>query len=562
MDQDYPAHSASNPDLALERQRYGDDPLSDRETDHYRNEYITAFVDKWDSLIDWEARKESEGAFFINILRSRNKHTVLDAATGTGFHSVSLLEAGFDVTSADGSAPMLARAFENGKKRGLILKTVKADWRWLGQATRERYDAIVCLGNSFTHVHDELDRRRVLAEFYAALEPNGLLIIDQRNYDYMLDNGFKSKHKYYYCGDQVSAEPIHIEDDLVRFQYSFPDETQYTLNLHPIRKDYVRCLLREAGFERIRTYGDFQAAYDADDPDFFVHVAEKSAVPAASHINASRSSRSLAITEDYYDSDDADAFYSTIWGGEDIHLGLYDKTDDIRKAGFATVDLMASRLPDLGQGTKVIDFGAGYGGSARQLAHRSGCSVVCLNLSETQNDRNRLMTAQADLADTINVQHGNFEDVPAANDSFDVVWSQDAFLHSSNRDRVMAEAFRVLKPGGRLIFTDPMQADDCPPGVLKPIYDRLYLSSLGSIETYRRFARMVGLEEVEIIDLSSHLEKHYSRILEELCAHRDQVEESASEVYVSNMIQGLERWIEGGRAGHLTWAILHFQKPA
>ena len=561
MDQEHSAQSVSNPDLALQQQRYGDDPLSDRETDHYRNEYITAFADKWDSLIDWDARRKSEGEFFINILRSRSKTTVLDAATGTGFHSVSLLEAGFDVTSADGSAPMLARAFENGKKRGLILKMVKADWRWLGQATRARYDAIVCLGNSFTHVHDELDRRRVLAEFYAALEPNGLLIIDQRNYDYMLDKGFKSKHKYYYCGDQVTAEPVHIEKNLVRFQYSFPDETQYTLNLHPIRKDYVRRLLREAGFERIRTYGDFQAAYEEDDPDFFIHVAEKSAVPAAAHINASLSSRSLAITEDYYDSDDADAFYSTIWGGEDIHLGIYDDTDDIREAGFATVDLMASRLPDLGQGTKVIDFGAGYGGSARQLARRSGCSVVCLNLSETQNDRNRLMTAQVGLADSIKVQHGNFEDVPAANDSFDIVWSQDAFLHSDSRDRVLAEAFRVLKPGGRLIFTDPMQADDCPAGVLKPIYDRLYLSSLGSIESYRRLARMVGLEEVEIIDLSSHLEKHYSRILEELRAHRDAVEESASQAYVSNMIEGLEHWIEGGRAGHLTWAVLHFQKP-
>ncbi|PWG74813.1 SAM-dependent methyltransferase, partial [Enterococcus hirae] len=79
---------------------------------------------------------------------------------------------------------------------------------------------------------------------------------------------------------------------------------------------------------------------------------------------------------------------------------------------------------------------------------------------------------QAKLSDRITVRHGVFEDVPAEDASFDVVWSQDAFLHSDQLAKVIAEAFRVLKPGGHLIFTDPMQADDVPDGVLQPVYDR------------------------------------------------------------------------------------------
>ncbi len=71
--------STDNPNLALEEQRYGDNPLSDRETEQYRNEYITAFVGKWDSLIDWSDRRKSEDEFLINIPRSRHKTTVLDA---------------------------------------------------------------------------------------------------------------------------------------------------------------------------------------------------------------------------------------------------------------------------------------------------------------------------------------------------------------------------------------------------------------------------------------------------------------------------------------------------
>jgi sarcosine/dimethylglycine N-methyltransferase len=46
--------------------------------------------------------------------------------------------------------------------------------------------------------------------------------------------------------------------------------------MFPLRKNYLRRLLREAGFERVRTYGDFQEIYDEQQPDFFIHVAEKS----------------------------------------------------------------------------------------------------------------------------------------------------------------------------------------------------------------------------------------------------------------------------------------------
>jgi SAM-dependent methyltransferase len=264
-----------NHDLVATEQNYGDNPIAVRESNHYREEYVKSFVEKWDELIDWKARAESEGQFFIDVLKSRGKHKVLDVATGTGFHSVQLLKAGFDVTSADGSAAMLAKAFENAKKRQLILRTVQADWRWLNRDIHGKFDAIICLGNSFTHLFDEADRRRTLAEFYAALKHDGILIMDQRNYDSILDDGFSTKHKFYYCGDQVVAEPEHVDEGLTRFKYSFPDKSEYRLNMFPIRKNTMRDLMNEAGFQKIHTYGDFQETYQDSDPDFFVHVAEK-----------------------------------------------------------------------------------------------------------------------------------------------------------------------------------------------------------------------------------------------------------------------------------------------
>ncbi|WNO53577.1 class I SAM-dependent methyltransferase [Stakelama saccharophila] len=258
-----------------DKQDYGDDPKAVRNTEHYKNEYVRGFVDKWDELIDWDARAKSEGQFFIDVLKARDKKSVLDVSTGTGFHSVQLLKAGFDVTSADGSAEMLAKAFQNAMDEGLMLKTVHADWRWLNKDVHGKFDAIICLGNSFTHLFEEKDRRRALAEFYAALKHDGVLILDQRNYDTILDDGFSTKHKYYYCGDRVSAEPEYVDDSLARFKYSFPDGSDYHLNMFPIRKDYVRGLLRDVGFQKLHTYGDFMEEGEEKAPDFFVHVAEK-----------------------------------------------------------------------------------------------------------------------------------------------------------------------------------------------------------------------------------------------------------------------------------------------
>ena len=257
-------------------QDYGAQPEKVRSTEQYQEEYVENFVERWDELIDWEARAEGEGQFFIDILKKLGKHNILDAATGTGFHSVQLLQAGFNVTSADGNAQMLVKAFENAKDRGHVMQTVHADWRWLNRDVQDKlFDAVIILGNSFTHLFEEHDRRRALAEFYAVLKHDGVLIIDQRNYDGILDDGFKSKHKYYYCGDKVSAQPIHVDDGLARFEYSFEDGSKHHLNMFPLRKDYLRGLIHEAGFQKIQTYGDFKETYKEDDPDFYVHVAHK-----------------------------------------------------------------------------------------------------------------------------------------------------------------------------------------------------------------------------------------------------------------------------------------------
>lgn len=544
----------------LEKQVYGSDPLKVRNTEHYQLEYVHTFVEKWDALIDWEGRASSEGDFFIRVLREYGAHKVLDVATGTGFHSVQLVKAGFDVTSVDGSPTMLAKAFENARQEGIILRTVHADWRWLNRDIRGKYDAIVCLGNSFTHLFSEDDRRRCLAEFYAALHHDGILILDQRNYDALLDHDRKPSHSYYYCGENIKAQPEHLDDGLARFRYEFPDNSVFHLNMFPLRKKYVQDLLKQVGFQTVKTYGDFQETYHEAEPDFLIHVADKHYQPGEPSSAAGHYSSVVKTAQQYYNSSDADRFYATIWGGEDIHIGLYSEPQDtIFAASQRTVQTMARALGTITEDTHIMDIGAGYGGAARYLAKTFGCRVSCLNLSEIQNERNRKLNDEQNLAHLIEVTDGSFEEIPYEESMFEAAWSQDSILHSGDRRRVFEEVRRVLKRGGSFIFTDPMQSDDCPPGVLEPVLQRIHLDSLGSYGFYRQVAHDLGFEEIQVIDMSEQLPRHYGRVRAELEQRYDEITRVVSRKYVDNMIKGLGHWVEAGEKGYLRWGIIHFR---
>ena len=66
-----------------------------------------------------------------------------------------------------------------------------------------------------------------------------------------------------------------MDEGLARFRYNFKDGNQFHLNMFPLRKKYTTKLLKEVGFQKIKTYGDFKETYHDHEPDFLVHVAEK-----------------------------------------------------------------------------------------------------------------------------------------------------------------------------------------------------------------------------------------------------------------------------------------------
>lgn len=191
----------------------------------------------------------------MEILRRHGARRVLDVATGTGFHSCRLSVAGFEVVSVDGSPAMLAKAQANAARRGLTLTPVLADWRNLAEKVQGPFDAVICLGNSFTHLFTDAERRQALEQYHRLLGPGRVLIMDQRNYDLILDRGYHTKHVYYYCDQGVRVEPEHMDEGLARFCYTFPDRSKYYLNMCPLRLKYLLGLLTRAASARWRPTG-------------------------------------------------------------------------------------------------------------------------------------------------------------------------------------------------------------------------------------------------------------------------------------------------------------------
>jgi sarcosine/dimethylglycine N-methyltransferase len=125
----------------------------------------------------------------------------------------------------------------------------------------------------------------------------------------------------------------------------------------------------------------------------------------------------------------------------------------------------------------------------------------------------------------------------------------------------MAEAVRILRPGGTLIFTDPMQAEDRTNEGLQPILDRLHLESLGSPAFYRDTLKALGLEEAGFDERGDMIAAHYGRVREVLVDEEAQIAQAVSSDYIERMKRGLQHWVEGGRTGALTWGIFVFRKP-
>lgn len=136
-------------------------------------------TDVYEGMIDWPKRLAHEEPFYRRWFEQCGVRSVLDTACGTGHHAAMFHRWGLRVEGADVSESMIERAKASfGEPDGLTWSV-----RGFDQPVpcREPFDAVICVGNSLPLAPDMATVERAIGQMFAAIRPDGLLIIHVLN---------------------------------------------------------------------------------------------------------------------------------------------------------------------------------------------------------------------------------------------------------------------------------------------------------------------------------------------------------------------------------------------
>ena len=109
------------------------------------------------------------------------------------------------------------------------------------------------------------------------------------------------------------------------------------------------------------------------------------------------------------------------------------------------------------QDSNVLELGCGSGGYAIYLAERTACRITGLDLNaQAIRNANRLARSKDMLPQVRFLRYDLTKKLPYDLNTFDAIFANDVLPHIPNRPVLLAEIFRILKPGGRFLFSDSL----------------------------------------------------------------------------------------------------------
>ncbi|WNZ45585.1 methyltransferase domain-containing protein [Leptolyngbya boryana CZ1] len=223
--------------------------------------------------------------------------------------------------------------------------------------------------------------------------------------------------------------------------------------------------------------------------------------------------------QQFYDA--SSGLWEQVWG-EHMHHGYYGadgKTQKERRQ--AQIDLIEELLKWAGitKAEKILDVGCGIGGSSLYLAEKFGAEATGITLSPVQANRAKERSRVAQIS--ANFQVADALNMPFEDNSFDLVWSLESGEHMPDKQKFLAECYRVLKPGGTFIMatwchrpTDqvPLTIDDRKR--LAEIYRVYCLPYVISLPEYTAIAQEIGLQDIQTADWATAVAPFWNVVID------------------------------------------------
>jgi len=179
----------------------------------------------------------------------------------------------------------------------------------------------------------------------------------------------------------------------------------------------------------------------------------------------------------------------------------FSEMDEFHIMGNQGTKLLAEAIK-FKRGMIVLDLGCGIGGASRFIADTFDCDVTGIDIAESYVETAKLIS---DKVGTRNVtfEQANATDLPFEDNSFDVVWTQHVQMNIEDKDALLNEIFRVLKPGGKFAYFDVFSLDDKKLLYPLPWAEDQSISFTCSAQHYETLLKSIGYDKIKMVDLSS-----------------------------------------------------------